>query len=91
MAKNSKVKKVKIDKVNIKIGDQEIPLTLDQAKELQQLLNDTFGLDKVCGPVYPTDIDRRPVRPYRFPYDPYWGVTYTSNTATFSLNANMVS
>lgn len=90
--------KVKIDKINIKIGDQEIPLTLDQAKELQALLNDTFG--KKFTPSYPIYIEC-PVyrRPYRYPYDPnpypydpnpyFWSVTCgdTDSSVTFSLNA----
>jgi hypothetical protein len=38
---------VAISKINIQIGDQEIPLTLKQAKELQQILNTTFGQQTV--------------------------------------------
>lgn len=84
----AKKDKVKIDKINIQIGEQEIPLTLDQAKELQQLLNDTFGLDKVYRPGYPIYTER-PVCPRGLPYSPYpYRVTYTDteNALTFSLS-----
>ncbi len=92
----AKKDKVKIDKINIKIGDQEIPMTLAQAKELQELLNDTFGLDKVYRPGYPIYIERHP-RPWRYyrPSYPMWDTIITcentGSSVTFSLNANAVS
>ncbi len=82
----AKKDKVKIDKINIKIGDQEIPMTLAQAKELQELLNDTFGKTYRLGnPIY----IERPVRPWRSSYNPlpYWGVSYDSNTVVFSTSS----
>jgi hypothetical protein len=36
-------KKIEVSEIKIKIGDREIPLTLAEAKELQKILNDTFG------------------------------------------------
>lgn len=35
-----------VERIIIKIGDKEIPLTVNEAKELQQVLSDMFG-DKV--------------------------------------------
>ena len=34
--------KVIISKINIKIGDKEIPLSLDEARELQQVLDEVM-------------------------------------------------
>ncbi len=69
---------VKISKLNVKIGKRkEISLTLEEAKELQRILNDTFGEQKIVYPVIippsPVIIER-PIRPWR-----YWGVTWTVN------------
>lgn len=36
-------------KVVVKIGDKEISLSLDEAKELQDILNRTFGAEKTVG------------------------------------------
>ncbi len=36
-------KQVSITKINIKIGETEISLTPEQAKELQGILNETLG------------------------------------------------
>jgi hypothetical protein len=81
-------KKVEVSKINIKIGKKEIPLSLNEAKELRDILNDTFGkqetvyLSGTPYPVYP--------RPYRYwypTYAPY--VTYSgsnvSDNDTYSL------
>ena len=82
-------KKVEVSKINIKIGDKEIPLTLGEAKELQELLNKTFGEEKtvyVPGRSYPVTIPY-PI-PYQ-PYRPYWEITWDSgieNEMTYSLS-----
>jgi hypothetical protein len=83
--------KVKISKINIKIGDKEIPLTLEEAQELRQILDDTFGQKTVFYPSTPVIIERPYVRPY--PY-PYWSISYENTTgvigsaATFTLNSD---
>ena len=35
--------RIEVSEINIKIGEKEISLTLDEIKELQILLNATFG------------------------------------------------
>jgi len=71
-------KNVKVSNINIKIGKKEVTLTLEEAKELRELLNETFGDKETMYvpnpyPVYP--IWERPCRWY------YWDVTYhTTNT-----------
>lgn len=50
---------VKISKLNVEIGKKEISLTLEEAKELQRILNDTFGEQKtVVIPSSPVIIER---------------------------------
>ena len=77
-------KQVEISKINIKIGTKEIPLTLSEAQELQQILNDTFGKTVVI-PSSPIVIER-PVYPYP---RRYWEVTWGTDTGslTYSLMA----
>ncbi len=76
---------VKISKLNIKIGKKEISLTLEEAKELQEILNDTFGEQKtMCIPSYPVIIPPSPViikRSVIKEYQPWrrWDVTWTAN------------
>ena len=65
--------KVEISKVSVKIGEQAIELTLEQAKELRDILNDTFGEKVVVRPYSPIIIDR----PYPYVY-PHWTVYATS-------------
>lgn len=73
---------VKISKLNLKIGKKDVSLTLEEAKELQRILNDTFGEQKI---VYPVIVPSAPViikriiecpdvRPWR-----RWDVTWTVN------------
>ena len=44
--------KVTISRINIRIGDKEIPLTLDEAQELRQILDETFGQKTVFYPLW---------------------------------------
>lgn len=65
---------VSIKKVVVKIGDKEISLSLDEAKELQDILNRTFGTEKtVFVPSAPVIIER----PW-YPTYPHWSVTCDS-------------
>ena len=68
--------KVSIEKVNIKIGKEEIPLTPKQAKELRDLLNDLFGETRKEYVPYPYPY---PVYPYYRRWD-YWTVTCGDDT-----------
>ena len=83
----------KITTINIKMGEQEVSLSIEQAKELQSLLNETFPEPKetikyIPGPVIERIIERKP---YRYWY-PCWGTTtlgttYSNDTTvTFSLS-----
>lgn len=77
-------KKVKVSKIKIEIGENEFELTLEQARELRDLLEDTFG--KTIYQPYPITnpiIVERPIytRPYRY-WEPTW--TYTSGTTAIS-------
>lgn len=66
-----------IEKVVIKIGDQEIPLSLEEAKELQAILNETFPKKEKEYIPYPSPIVINPWRPY-YPFDTH--VYWTCNT-----------
>ena len=82
---------VSISKINIKIGKKEVELTPDEAKELQEILNETFGKkETVYIPGSPIYIERPYIRPY-----PYWTVTYgntsqptSGGTLTYSLSSS---
>jgi hypothetical protein len=81
--------KVAVSKINIKIGKKEIPLTLEQAKELQELLNETFGNknEVVYVPGSPVYIPHP--RPYRYPKT-YWSVTTDNIDSTAVFNSGGV-
>lgn len=83
--------KVEVKKVVLKIGDKEIGLSVDEAKELTKLLMDTFG-------------EKEPIKYYErvpwYPYYPYyeyhpitftsgdWTTTQTGNSIVFASNTN---
>ncbi len=71
--------KVEIKKIVINIGDTIINLSLDQARELQDILNKTFGKKQI---VYPYD-PPYPMYPY-YPTYTYWNMTYSGDTAICS-------
>lgn len=89
-------KKVKVSKINIKVNkNTEIELSLEEAKELQKLLNDTFGTSErvITVPSAPAII---PYPVFPRPWRRYWEVTWDSNgtgasnveigTVTYSLS-----
>lgn len=83
-------KAVKIDRIVIRIGDKEIPLSLDEAKELKDILNRTFGAEKTVYTPAPLVVIERPYYPTfpTFPNYPHWYITCgDSGTATYSLSA----
>lgn len=70
----------KIQKIVLNIDGEEIKLTLKQAKELQKILNETFGENKVTF-VNPYPVIVEPIRVTK----PYWSVDYTTApTLTFT-------
>ncbi|MDD2869666.1 hypothetical protein [Neomegalonema sp.] len=85
-------KKIEISKVCIKIAGKELSLTIEQAKELQDILNKTFGQSTTTWVTYPVYY---PSYPYIKQVYPNWTITYpeyvcgdnTSNT-TLCLSGN---
>lgn len=77
--------KVKVSKVEIEIGKKRIELSLDEAKELRDILNETFGKEKKAPgwPSYPIIIERPA---WLNPYHRYWNVSYTCDN-TISIAA----
>lgn len=72
-----KKSEMKIEKISIKMGDKTVELTLEQAKELKDILNDTFPEPVVNQPAtfpYPIYIER----PY--PYWKQWDTVWCGNT-----------
>jgi hypothetical protein len=100
--KKQEVEAVKVEKIVIKIGDDEQELTVEAAKELQKILNDLFGNKEnvyvypsspiyipypyVIHPYYP-DPDR--TVPY---YQPYriW-CTYTTDNTTLCISDSTIT
>jgi hypothetical protein len=68
---------VKISKLNVEIGKKEISLTLEEAKELQKILNDTFGEQKtVVIPSSPVIIKRPVIRRPWLEWNDYIEILY---------------
>ena len=67
--------KVRVEKINVKIGDVTVSLKLEDAKELRKLLNDLFGAN-----------DEFTYVPIGYPVYPYdrW-VTWSDNTSGCAL------
>jgi hypothetical protein len=59
-------KKVRVRKINLDIRGKELSLSLKEAQELKDVLNDMFGVEEVTI--------------YRDRYSPYWQPWYYSNT-----------
>lgn len=77
---------ISIGKIEIKINKKTISLTIEQAKELRQILNDTFPVANDA----PFVIEKH-VYPWRenYPVTPFWDVTYPycrSTTGDAPLN-----
>jgi len=90
--------KVEIKKIVLQLGKIKADLTIEQAKKLQQTLNDLFGTTTttvVSSPIIIEHVDRysAPYRPER-PFSPFiWAVTdktqftTTNDVASFELDA----
>jgi hypothetical protein len=72
---------VNIREIRINIGDKILVLTPEEARDLNRILSDLFGVREVSK-YYPIVIDRpvisTPWEPYKHPYTvtPYWSVTW---------------
>ena len=75
-------KQVKISKLCLEIGGKKIELTMKQAKELKDVLNDTFGESEVI-------FRDRWHYPHTYPSNPnYWYTTCSSGTANLAAVGN---
>jgi len=66
--------KIVVSKIVIKMGKKDVELSLEEAKELQEILNNTLG-KVVYIPSAPIYIDH----PYRWT-TPRWEVSWTNST-----------
>ena len=66
-------KTIKVDKIRLELGGHTLELSIEQMKELRDLLNETFpNKETVYFPTAPVVI-RKPVWPYQFRYwEPSW-------------------
>ncbi len=73
----------KITKLEIEMGEQTVPLTIEQARKLQAALNALFG-DYVNSPtIVPYPVERWiPWRPHYMA--PYWTLQYGSDSGTLT-------
>ena len=87
-------KQVKIKKLCLEIGSKKIELTLKQAQELKDVLNDTFG-EEVTEYIYRD----RWTYPQHYPYFTYTGticqaneqIDLTANSGTFAPDQAVTS
>ncbi len=81
-------KKVKVTKVEIEIGDSKQMLTLAQARELRDVLNEAFPEDtRLTYPIVIHDWSR----PYHY-WTPTWSSpSYTTNGITTTTNMLQIS
>jgi hypothetical protein len=80
------IKEMKIKKVILQIGDKEISVTVEEAKELMELLNKTFSNEKM-------KIEYVPYYPYPYVY-PNPQITWTtcdSGTVTIGNTGGTIS
>lgn len=70
------MKAVKISKIKLEIGDTIIELTLEEAKELRKILNDTFPEKHT--PYQPPIVPYVPSCPR--PYNPCYPTTFWTTT-----------
>jgi hypothetical protein len=80
----SESKEIKIKKLVIKIGPAEVSMTPEEAKELQQALNEMFGKE-VVHEIHHDWWYRYPI--YTTPNPINWPTVYCSNTSSGGLNS----
>lgn len=83
--------KIKITNIKITLTGKTIELTLDEAKELQKALNETFPEKEIRYiPTQPIIIERNvPIWPWR-PASPMWEVTCESRSNTLCLSSGSI-
>lgn len=77
-------KKMKVEKIVVKMKDQELELTPDEARELKQILADLLGDNNQ--PIYVPQ--PYPVYPTRWRWwEPYWGTTTSGSGITYTVSS----
>lgn len=82
--------KVELKEIVIKVVDKELKLSLEEARQLRDILKEILGDDEnkiIYVPTYPHYV---PIYPYTYPY-PVWttDVTWSSNGyGTYSIKCN---
>ena len=76
-------KEVKVSGVRIKVGDVDIEMSLKQAKELYEMLEDLFGKEVR----YVRDIQYVPYYPRPYPWRD-WTVTWGNTSTSDGLQEN---
>jgi hypothetical protein len=101
----NKTDKVKINNIEVQIGDVKHKLTLEQAKDLQNILNQLFAKEVKYVPYQPIYIERwwgnswpyvaPAIVPTTDPYQPTWTITCgtagasSSNEGVLLLSTNL--
>lgn len=79
-----------IDKITLNIDGKKIKLTLEQAKELKEILDETFGEKTVFVSSPSPIIIERPV--YQLPYTwPHWDITWCGGTSVTTIDNTLLS
>jgi len=84
--------KIEIKRIVLKVGDNEVVLSLEEARELKEILGELFGKDTttIVIPSSPIYIETNPYR-WTHPYNPYVPTypTYPTITwQTYTTNGN---
>ena len=80
-------KEVIVSKIVFKMGDVSVELSLEEAKELQKLLNDTLGKQES---VFVPTVMSYPVYPRPYPWG-YYEVSYDTTDGNSSVAYELVS
>lgn len=76
--------KIEVSKIVLKMGKKKVELSLAEAKELQELLNDIFGKKEIINiPNWPVYIKRQSPWPHQ-----RWTTSYDCGKLTYSLTDN---
>jgi len=79
-------KQIEISRIVIRVGDTELSLSVEQARELRRVLDDVLGSKEVTLGFYPNYPAPIPIYPV-YPTDPYWTV-YRSTDRFVTITAN---
>lgn len=77
---------IKINDISIKMGETEVKLSVDDAKELQKLLNELFAKEVIVEHRHYNEWFYRPQPVITYPYSPFY--TYCGTSGSITLTAN---